>query len=500
MKAVFSRSEVSALIAAGLVVAAPALAQTTDDTSHVAIDGTPTTVTVFAPQRRSTAANSQAYINPYTASSCGFMADRSEYADSVAQSYMDDMYGANRDANETSPLEGVERFNGLAPWGDASTGRSTTLPGLTAGTGRKGGDNRTGCTGADAAFAAGRAYIASHDTSLRDAYAALDAKDYPKAYGLFKTAWSKIGYPDAALLVGEMELYGEGTPADPKDAIIWFKKIADIVVAPAKVKPFDPANPYDMSPNEEAAVLLAKMYLTGFKVAPDINEARHWYSKAGEMGYMPALQMVGLMYAHGDGVPVDAAKAATYFKKAGQAGFAPAQYEMGQLYYNGDGVAQDKTEAGAWLLQSAKHGYLPALYAAGRMYELGEGGASADDGKAAVFYKEAATKGFAPAQDALGRDFYLGKGVAKDLTLARQLFQQAAQRGDAQGMFDLAVMLSRGEGGPADPASAYAWMRLAQIGGVAHAGEAADELAGKLTPEQRAKADHDLAPVKGEMK
>ncbi len=494
MTIVSSRNALSAMIAALVMVSAPAFAQNAVDPSnlavdqsHLAIDGTPTTVTIFAPRRRSAAANSQAYINPYSASSCAFMAGGSEYADSVAQSYMDDMYGTNRDRNETSNLEGVGRFNGLASYGDASTGGVRTLP--------------RGCGGADGAFAAGRAYIATHDTTLREGYAALDAKDYAKAYGLFKTAYNKIGYPDAALLVGEMDLYGLGVPQDTKDALVWFKKIADIVVPPDTVRPFDPANPYDMTSNEEAAMLMAKMYLIGFKVDPDINQARHWYAKAGEMGYMPALHMLGLMYAHGDGVPVDTVKAAQYFEKAGKAGFAPAQYEIGQLDYTGDGVPADKTKAGAWLLQSAKHGYAPALYAAGRMYELGEGGATADASKAAVFYKEAATKGYAPAEDALGRDFYLGKGgVAKDPDLARKLFQQAAIGGDAQGMFDLSVMLARGEGGPADPAAAYAWMRLAQIGGADHAAEAADELAGKLTPDQRAKADHDLAPVKGEMK
>lgn len=487
MMRVASRKGLSLLLTAALLAAGPALAQGAVDSTHLAIDGAPTTVTIFAPHHRSTAANSQAYINPYSASSCAFMSGHSEYADSIAQSYMDDMYGANRDANETSSLEGPGRFNGLAPNGDASTGGRSFMP--------------RGCSGVDARFAAGRAYIASHDTSLRDAYAALDAKDYPKAYGLFRTAWSKIGYPDAALLVGEMELYGLGTAANPQDAVVWFKKIADIVVPPQMVKPYDAANPYGMTPNEEAAVLLAKMYLVGFKVAPDISQARHFYGKASEMGYMPATHMLGVMYAHGDGVPVDMAKAAGYFTKAGKAGFAPSQYEMGELYYNGDGVAMDKTKAGAWLLLSAKNGYAPAIYAAGRMYELGEGGANVDEAKAAVYYREASTKGYAPAQDALGRYFYLGKaGLTKNPELARQLFQQAAERGDAQGMFDLAVMLAHGEGGKADPAAAYAWMRLAELGGVDHAHEAAEELAGQLTPEQRAKADSALAPVASEKK
>ncbi len=123
------------------------------------------------------------------------------------------------------------------------------------------------------------------------------------------------------------------------------------------------------------------------------------------------------------------------------------------------------------------------------MYDLGEMGPKPDPDKALSFYKSAAVKGQPDAQDAIGLSFYQGQGLTKDDKFARMWFEKAAEGGSADAMFNLAVMEARGEGGKADPVAAYAWMRLAQQGGIDKAGPAADELAGKLTPEEKAKAD-----------
>ena len=236
-----------------------------------AVTNDTTTVTILAP-RPNTAASRQIQLDRHSASSCAFMSggDRgspTEYGDSVVAAYMDDFYGPNRrhqgqqgafnPADNSTGVPGQQRtFNSNAPSGDAShdstpstgllpgmgsprsqmTGSSAPGPGL---------DTRSGCTPADARFAAGRAYIASHDTSLRDAYAAFDAKDYAKAMGLFKAAWTKVGYPDAALMIGEMELYGMGGPANTQDAITWLTKRRRLLARPsAGVRPQSALYPY----------------------------------------------------------------------------------------------------------------------------------------------------------------------------------------------------------------------------------------------------------------
>ena len=481
-----------------------------------AVSGETTTVTVLAP-RRTNPALRQFQLDRHTASSCAFMSgggSQTEYGDSVVAAYMEDFYGPNADtsqqgafnpADNTTGVPGQQRtYRSNAPNGDASQDASPStglLPGMgmprgqmtATGAAGPGLDTRSGCDISDVHFASGRAYIASHDTSLNNAYTAFDAKDYAKAMGLFKAAWTKVGYPEAALMIGEMELYGLGTPANAKDAITWLEKAADFWRG--QPAPFNPDLPNAMNPGQEASVLLAKIYLVGYQVRRDANEARKWYAKAADFGYIPAVQVLGLVYERGYGVKPDLPRAVSYLTRAGKADYAPAQYELGAIYYTGgDGVAQNKEKAGAWLVLAAKHGYPDALYAVGRMYDLGEGGAKADPQRALVYYKEAAVKGQPDAQDAIGLSFYLGQGLPRDPAEARRWFEHAAESGSADAMFNLAVMEANGEGGKADPVAAYAWMRLAQAEGLDKAGPAADELAGKLTPEQKAKAE---AALKG---
>jgi TPR repeat protein len=474
--------------------------------SNSLVTANSTNVTILA--RRAYAASARhVMLNRHNASSCAFMASGpdigspTEYGDSVVDGYLQDFYGTDIDAGQpvvVSPADqratqpGQRTFQSNAPFGDASrdSPRTGILPGTGNAADRPWSDNSGICSPSDRGFAAGRAYIAAHDTSLRDAFAAFDAKDDAKALGLFKASWTKMGYPQAALMVGEMELYGLGAPADTRDSIVWLKRTADFWRGGDDPAPFNPRDPNAMTAGEEAAALLAKIYLVGWQVPRDANEARHWYAKADAFGFIPATHIMGLVYERGYGVKPDLAHAMTYLMRAGKAGYAPSQYELGAIYYTGgDGVAQDKARAGTWLTLAAKQDYPDALYAVGRMYDLGEGGASVDPQRALVYYKEAAVRGQVDAENAIGLSFYQGQGLPKDDIFARMWFERAAEGGSPDAMFNLAVMEVNGEGGKTDLPAAYAWMRLAQKGGLDRAGRAADELAGKLTPEDRAKAD-----------
>jgi TPR repeat protein len=345
---------------------------------------------------------------------------------------------------------------------------------------------------------AARADIARWDTTMKDAAAAYRAGDYAKALPLFKAAFAKVGYAQAADMVGQMYLLGQGTPRDTAQAIVWLKKAIEgsNLVAPMQV--FDPADPEIMTGRTEAAMTLGKIYAIGWDVPADPKAARHWFHKADDLGYIPAAHVLGRLDETHYGNEGTLASALAHLLKAGQAGYAPAQYELGVIYYTGgDGVPQDKDRAGAWLVEAAKNGNADALYACGRMYDLGEGGAKIDPKRALVYYKEAAAKGQPDAQNAIGLSFYLGQGLPKDDKLARMWFERAAEGGSAEAMFNLAVMEANGEGGQQNLVEAYAWMRLAQRTGLDKAGPAAEELATKLTPEQKAQADKLLNPKDG---
>ena len=474
----------AALIAC--VTAIPAEAQTTATTAK-ATDAT--VVNIFGHRKGLVSDAATFSLDTHRGSSCAFTV------------------GIGRDT-----YVGSRRMRNFAPFGDASQsgppvepqGMGLNRPGIALEALDHGGhydqedwvqSQGSGCVASDYAFAAGRAEIARRDTTMRDAMAAYRAGDYGKAFPLYKAAYGKLGTAEAADMEGQMYLLGQGTPRDTAQAIVWLKKATESFHVGFDEQRFTPEDPDLMDGYTEPAMTLAKIYAIGWDVPVDAKQARHWFGKADTFGYIPAAYMLGVLDEMHYGNEGTLRDAISHLTRAARIGYAPAQYELGVIYYTGgDGVPQDKTRAAAWLVAAAKGGNADALYACGRMYDLGEGGTKPDPDKALTLYKSAAVKGQPDAQDAIGLSFYQGQGLAKDDKMARMWFERAAEGGSPDAMFNLAVMEVNGEGGKADPAAAYAWMRLAQKEGLDKAGRAADELAGKLTPEDRAKADAALHP------
>ncbi|WP_155847329.1 tetratricopeptide repeat protein [Asticcacaulis sp. AC402] len=435
-------------------------------------------------------------IDARTGSSCAFMRDFSPYDEDVMQDYLDH-FGGNRDSaindpggDETDPLRPGARVRDIAPFGNASQDNS--------GQGSSPGDRFTsttpgGCTQADVAAASGRNSILRHDKSLTKAFEAFDSGDYPKALDLFEKSYQKIGYDDAAFMLAKMYLAGLGTKADPKKGIFWLKKVAEAPFDPKDEEKFDPADPYAMTTRADATMTLANIYLTGAGVPRDPKEARKWYDKANSIGFIPAAHILGQIHQNGLEVPVNADKAIKYFTKAGEFGFTPSQYELGLIYYAGAGVEEDRKLAAQWLMAAASGGHPDALYEVGRMYDLGDT-LPQDSARALVYYKEAALKDQPAAQNALGTYFYTGEILDKDLVIARKWFEVAANNGEPEAMFNLAAMLLGGEGGDKNLALAYVWLKLAEMSGLEKATAAAAKIEEKLSPEERATAEAILNP------
>ncbi len=496
-------------LTASMAAAQTAVQTAQAQSSSAASSATPTqTVTVFS-KRTTRSAPNRTVIGTQSGSSCGFMDTKNSADDQAIQDYLTDFYGD--DANEmqeqsqpTDPGGNVDdpqspaskTFRNNAPFGDASRDGNINgaMPDGAGSTNLT--ENSPTCGPTDQAFAAGRSYIAQHDHSLTDAYNAFDTRDYAKALDLFKKSYDKMGYDVAALMEGKMYVAGLGAPRDMDKGIAWLKKATQAPFDPTRQAiRFNPDDPDYMNSRIDAAMTLAKIYVTGFHVARNPSEARRWYLKADEFGFVPASHIVGQIYENGYAGEKSLPKAVTYFKKAGIVGYAPSEYELGVIYYNGgDGVTEDRKLAADWLYHAAKRGNANALYAIGRMYDLGEG-LPADPQKAVVYYKEAALKGQADAQNALGLLFYTGDVVGKDPVIARKWFLQAAKGGSADAMFNLGVMMVNGEGGDKDMVVAYVWFRLADEMGLEKGAAAAKEIEGKLTPEEKAKADALLKPA-----
>lgn len=89
--------------------------------------------------------------------------------------------------------------------------------------------------------------------------------------------------------------------------------------------------------------------------------------------------------------------------------------------------------------------------------------------------------------------FYSGEIVAKDLALARRLFAVAAEQNQPDAMYNLALMMQKGEGGEVDLVKAYVWLNCAAKLGHSKAPIAANKLDAKLTPEQKLQAQNLLS-------
>lgn len=431
------------------------------------------------------------------ASSCGFMSGYSAADDDVTLAYMRDMGMLDSPSNE------AERFSDLSPAGNAKTGpvtgpldTPTADPNDISGT-----SPAVLCGGNDRRFSAGRNWIARKDKSLTQAFEAYEAGNYIEARAKFEEGWKKLGYEEAAMMLGRIHLLGLGTPASTPKAVEWLREVTEARYNPVNDRlKFDPQRPDNINTRVEASLLLARIYLTGQGTQRNPNEAYKWWSKALDYGFEPAGTLLGQANLSGIGTKPDAKRALDYLQAAGEAGDVTALYMLGQLYHHQlpkqpEGVPLDLKRAGAYYGAAAKAGNLEATYAAARMMDLGEGMAAPAPERAVVLYKEAALKGHADAQNALATYFYQGDVVPQNFSTARQLFQAAAQRRQPDAMFNLAVMLAQGQGGEKDMAAAYAWCSLSKGLGHPQAAAALPTLAVKLSPEDKARADAMLKPA-----
>jgi uncharacterized protein len=419
------------------------------------------------------------------ASSCGFMGAYSAADDEVTLAYLRSFGSLDED------------FSDLSPDGSAAT------PAASASSPAAGDISSTpsvACAGSDRNIAAGRNWIARKDKSLTQAFDAFEAGNYVEARARFEEGWKKLGYEEAALMLGRLHLLGLGTPASTPKAIEWLNEVINSRYNPVSDRlRYDPQKPGQINTRIEATLLLARVHLTGQGTQRDPQEALRLWRKALDFGFETANTLIGQAQLSGVGTAVDGPKAVESLKAAAAAGHAPAMLLLGQLYHHRfpkqpAGIPLDLERAGAYYGAAARAGNLEATYAFARMLDLGEGTAKAPE-KAVVLYKEAAVKGHAEAQNALATFFYQGEVVPQNYATARQLFQAAARGRQADAMFNLAVMLAQGQGGDKDMAAAYAWCALAKGMGHEQAAVALPAIEARLSPEDKARADAMLKPA-----
>ncbi|MCP4048786.1 MAG: sel1 repeat family protein [Gammaproteobacteria bacterium] len=139
--------------------------------------------------------------------------------------------------------------------------------------------------------------------------------------------------------------------------------------------------------------------------------------------------------------------------------------------------------------RSAELGNAIAQYNLAMMYSNGES-VYVDYQQAVYWFKKSAQQEFAPAQYRLGEMYYFEKGgLPRDLGMAVELFNVAAQQHDPDALMNLAMLAGTGEGVPQDTEKAFFWIKQARKSGNDSAADYQKMLAtsvdGKFTEDQQ---------------
>jgi localization factor PodJL len=130
---------------------------------------------------------------------------------------------------------------------------------------------------------------------------------------------------------------------------------------------------------------------------------------------------------------------------------------------------------------------VPAIFRLGTLYEKGLS-VKKDVEIARRFYVEAAERGNAKAMHNLAVLEADGGGKGANYKSASQWFRQAAERGVADSQFNLGILYARGIGVEQNLAESFKWFSLAAAQGDADAARKRDDVAKRLDAESLAAA------------
>lgn len=225
----------------------------------------------------------------------------------------------------------------------------------------------------------------------------------------------------------------------------------------------------------EADFLLAQMYRDGTGVERDIVKAEELLISAGERGHARAMTVLADMYMNGKYLARDQEKAFAWFMRSARSGNLKSQYQVAMMLHEGIGTKADPEEAKEWYARYASNSLNDfrrsamdslrnrrgdrdvsndLLKASSRSLNIQSMVALAgkySDGKdlkrnqdATVQLLTNASVAGGQARSRLGELYLEGNGVEKDTDKAFELFRSAADFGDSNGMYRLALMYKEG--------------------------------------------------------
>ena len=193
----------------------------------------------------------------------------------------------------------------------------------------------------------------------------------------------------------------------------------------------------------------------------DYEMALRCFYEAAIRGHVWAQYKTGIYLETGQGTQIDRKKAVDWYWKAADQGLVEAQYKIAAMCYLGSGVPKDQEEAVRWFQKAADQGHAgaanwlkeirkekskkpkqkqenkpsaQALYKTGMSYKQ-----MANYQEAVKYFTEAAEAGNANAQYELALCYQQGKGVDIWAWRAAMWFQKAADQGLVEAQYAYAV-------------------------------------------------------------
>lgn len=214
----------------------------------------------------------------------------------------------------------------------------------------------------------------------------------------------------------------------------------------------------------KSAELLGGFYEFGPPSSRDPKQALYWYTKAANLDGDVAEFEIGIMYLTGNGVIKDQKTAAEWFRKSAHHAYAPAEYQLGRMYDEGVGVEQSHYSAVPWLMVAASQGHGQAEQWLGWHYLYGVG-VTKNDAAALKWLQAAAMQDNASAEQLLAEMYLRGYGVEKSDVDAFKWDYRAAQQDDDKAEYELAYSYDTGRGVTKDERASFAWNYRAALRG-----------------------------------
>ena len=295
------------------------------------------------------------------------------------------------------------------------------------------------------------------------------------------------GLANAQMAIGKAYEFGIGMTADLTEAVRWYRKAAaqGMPAAQLALQSLDELAGRDNSKHKKVARRvnsrerrsadsrwvtyastgdtadyydLGIMFESGIGVEKSAKQARLWYLKAAELGYVDAMVPLARMVA--DANPAEAVR---WFQRAAEHNVPEAQFRLGKALASGIGLGKDVALACGWFVQAARGGH------AGSKFELSALLQTDLDALSLSWILAAAHSGIAQAQYLMGERSAKGNGIQQDWTQACKWYQLSAEQEHADAQCSLATCYLAGLGVERDMALAFCWFEKAAHQGNARA-------------------------------